>query len=131
MKKVILAFLSALMILSLAACGNNSAYTPEEVDKKVASGELGSIIAHYSVKNETEEEGFYVQFNSALESFDYYDAEGTLVVFDGDEVVYDKNGKPVDIEAIKYGQALLIAFDGKAYDTDPATIKAYKVTLAE
>ena len=81
--------------------------------------------------SEVMKEASTISFKGAVVEGTYYDAEGTLVVFDGDEVVYDKNGKPVDIEDIKYGQALLIAFDGKAYDTDPATIKAYKVTLAE
>lgn len=131
MKRLISLLAALLMVVSLVACGDNaSPYSPQEVDEKVESGELGSIIAHYSVRNETDD-GFYVQFNSALENFDYYDADGTLILFYGDEVVYDKAGNIVDESELEYGQALLIAFNGEAYDTDPATIKAYKVTLAD
>ncbi len=132
MKRIVSLLLVVLMVVSFAACGSKEpTYTPQEVDKMVDSGDMGSIIAYYSVRNEIEKKGFYVQFNSALENFDYYAPDGTLVKFDGREVVYDKEGNEVDIESIEYGQALLIAFDGEAYDTDPATIKAYKVTLSD
>ncbi len=131
MKKIIAVLLVIVLAFSFVACGDNTGkpMDPKVVDQKVESGELGSIIGHYSVKN-AENKGFYIQFNSALESFDYYDKDGTLVVFQGDEVVYDKDGNKVDKSELQYGQALLIAFDGEAYDTDPVTIKAYKVTLA-
>ncbi len=130
MKKIVAALLIFIIAFSFVSCSEGKTVEPEVVDKMVETGELGSIVAYYSVRNETED-GFYVQFNSALESFDYYNSNGTLVVFQGKEVVYDKSGNVIDRSELSYGQPLLIAFDGTAYDTDPTTIKAYKVTVAD
>lgn len=132
MKKVICLVLAAVMLFSLASCSQKPSYTPEQVDRKVEAGEIGTIQAFYSVRNAEDGTGdFYVQFNSALETvFDFYSADGTLVKFYGDEVVYDKAGNIVPRSEIAYGQGLIIAFNGEAEDTDPPTIKAYKITLA-
>lgn len=120
------------MILSLVGCSGGSQLTPEQIDKRIEAGEIGTIQGFYSVRNNEDGTGdFYVQFNSALETvFDFYSADGTLVEFYGDEVVYDKAGNVVPRSEIAYGQGLIIAFNGEAEDTDPPTIKAYKITLA-
>ncbi len=133
MKRVVAFILALIMVLSLAACsGSESSLTPEQVDQKVKSGEIGTIQGFYSVRNSSDGEGeFYVQFNSALgEVFDFYSDNGTLVEFYGDEVVYDKEGNIVPRSELAYGQSLVIAFNGEAESTDPPTIKAYKITLA-
>ncbi len=132
MKKLVSVLLVFTMVFSLAACSNKVNYTPKEVDAMVESGEIGTIQGFYSVKNASDGEGdFYVQFNSAMEEvFDFYSDDGTLVKFYGDAVVYDKAGNIVPRTEIAYGQGLIIAFDGTASDTNPPTIKAYKITLA-
>lgn len=132
MKRIISILIACVMLVSLAACSGSPTYTPEQVEQMVDAGEMGTIQAFYSVKNSPDGKGdFYVQFNSALESvFDFYSEDGTLVKFDGKAVVYDSEGNQVPRSEIKYGQALIIAFNGEAEDTDPPTIKAYKVTLA-
>lgn len=132
MKKIVSIILAFVMLFSLCACSGESALTPEQVDKKVKSGELGTIQAFYSVRNDEDGTGdFYVQFNSALETvFDFYSADGTLVEFYGDPVVYDAQGNVVPRSEIKYGQGVTIVFNGEAEDTNPPTIKAYKVTLS-
>ena len=131
MKRIFAILLVLVMVASLAACSGGSAYTPEQVDQMVETGEMGTIQAFYSVRNSSDGKGdFYVQFNSALESiFDFYSEDGTLVKFDGKVVVYDKDGNEVPRSEIAYGQPLIIAFNGEAEDTDPPTIRAYKVTL--
>lgn len=133
MKRIFSVILVCVMLFSLAACSSNeSGYTPKQVDELVAKGEIGTIQGFYSVKNDAEGKGdFYIQFNSALEEvFDFYSDDGTLVEFYGDAVVYDKAGNVVPRSEIAYGQSLIIAFNGEAEDTDPPTIKAYKITLA-
>ncbi len=132
MKRVFSVILALAMLVSLAACSTAPSYTPEQVEEMVETGEMGTIQAFYSVRNAEDGKGdFYVQFNSALENvFDFYSEDGTLVEFDGKVVVYDKDGNEVPRSEIKYGQGLIIAFNGEAEDTDPPTIKAYKVTLA-
>lgn len=131
MKKIISCLLVFVMLLSFAACSGGS-LSQEEIEDKVVSGDVGTITAHYSVKNAKDGTGdFYIQFNSALESFEYYNADGTLVKFYGDAVVYDKAGNVVPREEIPYGQALLIYFDGVAIDDDPVTIKAYKIVITD
>lgn len=133
MKRLVSVILAFAMLLSLAACsGGDQSLTPEQVDQKVEAGEIGTIQAFYSVRNKADGTGdFYVQFNSALETvFDFYSADGTLVEFDGDAVVYDKAGNVIPRSELEYGQGLIIAFNGEAEDTDPPTIKAYKITLA-
>ena len=132
MKRIIAILLALVMLLSFAACSGAPSYTPEQVDDMVETGDMGTIQAFYSIKNSPDGKGdFYVQFNSALESvFDFYSEDGTLVEFDGKVVVYDQEGNEVPRSEIEYGQALIIAFNGEAEDTDPPTIKAYKVTLA-
>ncbi len=132
MKRIISVILVLSTLFVLASCSKESAYTPEEVDKMVSSGELGTIQGFYSVRNNKDGTGdFYVQFNQALENvFDFYSADGTLVEFVGDAVVYDKAGNVVPRSELVYGQGLIISFDGEAESTDPPTIKAYKVTLA-
>lgn len=132
MKKLVSILLVLVMVFSMAACSQNVKYTPEQVDQMIASGEIGTIQAFYSVKNSDDGKGdFYVQFNSALEGvFDFYSPDGTLVEFYGDDVVYDKDGNVVPRSEIAYGQSLIIAFNGEAEDTTPPTIKAYKITLA-
>ncbi len=132
MKRIIAILLALVMLFSLAACSSTPGYTPEQVDEMVETGEMGTIQAFYSVRNSADGKGdFYVQFNSALESvFDFYSDNGTLVEFDGKVAVYDKDGKEVPRSEIAYGQPLIIAFNGEAEDTDPPTIKAYKITFA-
>lgn len=130
MKRLFSLLLVAVMLFCFCSCGNKySDLTDEEINAKVNSGELGTLYAHYSVINDGSDK-FYVQFDSSLSDYDYYSAEGTLVEFYGDTVVYDKEGNPVDRSEINYGQSLIIVFDGKVYDDDPVTIKAIKVSFA-
>ncbi len=131
MKRFLSCIFALMMLMSLAACSGGK-LSQEEIENKIASGDVGTIQGHYSVRNEKDGKGdFYIQFNSALETFDYYADDGTLVKFYGDEVVYDKSGNEVPRSEIPYGQSMIIYFDGVAVDDDPVTIKAYKIVLSD
>ena len=82
MKRIFAVLLVLVMVASLAACSGGSAYTPEQIDLMVETGEMGTIQAFYSVRNSSDGKGdFYVQFNSALESiFDFYSEKYLLTL---------------------------------------------------
>lgn len=129
MKKIICVVISVLAImLTLCSCGTKE-YTQEEISQKIDAGEFGTLYAYYSVENEDSGD-FYVQFDSSQKDFDYYSANGTKVKFYGEPKVYDAEGNVIDRSTLKYGEALLVVYDGKIYDKDPVTIKAAKVSVA-
>ncbi len=128
MKKIICIIAALAMMFTLCSCAGKE-YSQEEISQKVEAGEFGTLYAYYSVENEDDGD-FYVQFDSSQKDFDYYAVNGTRVKFYGDMKIYDADGNVIDRSELKYGDALLVVYDGKIYGKDPVTIKAAKVSLA-
>ncbi len=129
MKKTVALLLALAMLFCFSACGNPYAnITPEQIDQKVDSGELGTLVGYYSVRNEgTDKNSFWVQFDVAMQDSPVYSENSTLVKFFGDKLFYDENGKQIPESELKIGDALVITYNCKTYGDNPVTIKAVRV----
>lgn len=130
MKKIIALIIAAVLLTGLCACSSNpyADIDEEEFSKKVESGEYGTVVGFYSVKNEDRSDNeILLQLSSAMENSPLYSNNGTLAVkFTGDKLLYDENGELMDEKDLEYGDTLVISYNLKMYGEDPVTIKAFK-----
>lgn len=130
MKKFIALVLAAVLAASLCACSSNP-YTgvdDKEFSKRFESGEYGTFIGFYSIKNENrKDDEIWIQLSTAMENSPLYSADGTLVKLVGDRTIYDENGEAISEDELEIGDTLVISYNLKTYGEDPVTVKAYKV----
>ncbi len=129
MKKLVALFIAAVLTVCLCACSSNPyrSVDDEEFSKKVESGEFGTFVGFYSVKNENRQDNeMWIQLSIAMEDSPLYSSEGLVVKFVGEKALYDENGKPISEDDLEIGDTLIISYNLKKYGDEPITVKAYK-----
>lgn len=131
MKKIIALIMSAALVFGLCACSSNpySSDSEEDFSKKLESGEYGTLVGFYSVKNENRsDDEIWIQLSDAMQNTTLYSDDGTLVVkLMGGKNLFDENGEPVSEDDIAYGDTLIIKYNLKTYGEDPITVKAFRI----
>ena len=130
MKKLVALALAAVMAFCFCACESNpySDISESEFSQKIDSGEFGTFVGFYSVKNEDRsDKEFWLQLSSAMENSELYSSDGLVVKFVGEKRLYDEDGNLMDEEDLKFGDTLIVSYNLKKYGDDPITVKAYKV----
>ena len=131
MKKIIALIMSAALVFSLCACSSNpySSDGEEDFSKKLESGEYGTLVGFYSVKNEDRsDDEIWIQLSDAMQNTTLYSDDGTLVVkLMTGKNIFDENGEPVSEDDIAYGDTLIIKYNLKTNGEDPITVKAFRI----
>ncbi|MBQ7596363.1 MAG: hypothetical protein IJU45_06840, partial [Clostridia bacterium] len=127
MKKLVALFIAAVLTVCLCACSSNPyrSVDDEEFSKRAESGEFGTLVGFYSVKNDNRKDNeMWLQLSVAMEDSPLYSSEGLVVKFMGDKALYDENGKLISEDDLEIGDTLIVSYNLKTYGEDPITIKA-------
>lgn len=136
MKKFISAALVFVLVFSFSACGKKQ-LTDEEIKTGKDNGTVFDFHCYYSVQNmDRTDDEILVHFPNEVYSSEkdvFYDENNeTVIVFKGEKKFYDdKTGEEIEEKDLEYGQLLRVVYNGKAYDKDPVTIQAIKVTVCD
>ncbi len=130
MKKFVALLMAVVLAASLCACGSNPyrSVDDEEFSRRAESGEFGTFVGFYSIKNEDRsDDEMWLQLSIAMEDSPLYSSDGLVVKFVGGKSLYDENGDPISEDELEIGDSLVVSYNLKMYGEDPITVKAYKV----
>lgn len=127
MKRFLALFMSLLFAVSLCSCSASSGSGKSDNPEATATdGETHTIFGNYSI-NSTDD-SFYVKIPEGSIN-DCKDTEILVKFYKNDENIYDAKGNSITKDDIKVGDLMMIYFEGKLSDDDPATITVYKIEL--
>lgn len=92
MKKIIIALMTMVMVLSLCACGGSM--TPEEMDKMISEQEVRVADTKYLVQDEE----LKIAYPDMLQAFFVNESDDTIDTAIIGFVAWDKDNQPVEIE---------------------------------
>lgn len=118
MKKIVAILMSVVLFFGCVACSSQKSKIPDETFEV-----MGSF-------SRVEDGKFIVMFQNLGGIYEeLYDKNGTVLKFiNGDDEIYDTDGKKIQASELLCGNTLKISYDGKVYDGKNKTMKVYSVT---
>lgn len=118
MKRIVAILMTVAILFGCVACSSQKNEVPDETCEVM--GNFARI----------ENNKIVVMFQKLGGVYDeLYDKNGTVLKFiNGDDEIYDADGKKMDASELLIGDVVKISYDGKAYNGKNKTMKVYSVT---
>lgn len=121
MKKTIALLMSVLLLFTLVSCSSSKGNSED-------SNEQYEIMANFSKIDKKGNIVVAVQNLGGVYE-ELYDKNGLVLKFiNGEDEIYDSDGKKINSSELECGDSLVINYDGKLAKNNPKTIRVYKIS---